>query len=217
MTSLKGPIRIIGQGIAGTSLAWQCYFQGIPFQIIDDGHRRSSSLAAAGLFNPLILKRRRLAWRAVEFFEQIPSFYLKVEEVLSKKIYHPKGIWRRISDVKEANDWMSLKDKLGFDQFLGKQVRELEGSDHIEAPFGFQEVVGAGYVDVAAYLEYSRAFFESQNSYQQSSYEYQKADEHSTTVLARGISEQDTAEIFGTVPFSPAKGHSLEITSVKIR
>ena len=44
---------ILGQGLAGSALAWHLIEAGERVCVIDDGHCRSSTRVAAGLINPL--------------------------------------------------------------------------------------------------------------------------------------------------------------------
>ena len=43
---------ILGQGLAGSALAWHLIEAGERVCVIDDGHCRSSTRVAAGLINP---------------------------------------------------------------------------------------------------------------------------------------------------------------------
>ena len=45
---------ILGQGLAGSLLAWHLIGGGQKVRVIDDAHRSSASKVAAGLINPLI-------------------------------------------------------------------------------------------------------------------------------------------------------------------
>ena len=204
-------LKIIGQGIAGTSLAWQCIFRSIPFTIIDDGHRTSSSLAAAGLFNPLILKRRKLAWRAHDLMPSIRPFYRRVERALRTTIYHESGVWRRIADVREANDWTSLKEHESFAHYLGRMAKAEEVSRELDAPHGFQQISGAGHVDVASYLIRSRGYFKERGYVETARYPQVDTIKEGTSLLRFIATGYMGAEDDPSVAFNPAKGHTMLI------
>lgn len=54
---------IVGQGLAGTLLAYQMHKNNIPFKIIVDPIQKSASEIAAGLINPLVFKRlTKVGW-----------------------------------------------------------------------------------------------------------------------------------------------------------
>jgi flavin-dependent dehydrogenase len=55
---------IIGQGLAGTSVARRIEQAGKSVLVIDDGLKSSSSLVAAGMWNPIVFKRLNKSWKA---------------------------------------------------------------------------------------------------------------------------------------------------------
>ena len=61
-------VALVGFGIAGASLAAKAP-QGVDLVVFDLGGRRCSSRVATGLVNPIVLKRRRVVWRAAEALE----------------------------------------------------------------------------------------------------------------------------------------------------
>ena len=54
---------VVGQGIAGTLMAWNLHLAGKKVLIIDDHHSGSSSLVAAGIVNPITGKNYVTSWR----------------------------------------------------------------------------------------------------------------------------------------------------------
>lgn len=218
MNKPSGQILIIGQGIAGTSLAWQCIRRGFDFTIIDDGHRSSSSLAAAGLFNPIILKRRRLTWNAARFMADLKDFYAYIEQELDATLIYYKNILRRVSSVEELNDWQALKANPAFAPFLG-EVRQANIVNGISSPFGWQDIVGTGFVDVESYLSLSREYFSRKGLIEEreikpESIELmvdQEAQEFKHIILANGYRSVEGSKYFSDLPFSLAKGHTMEI------
>ena len=54
---------IVGQGLAGTLLAWEFERAGFSFAIADAGHGRAASGVAAGIINPITGRRLVKSWR----------------------------------------------------------------------------------------------------------------------------------------------------------
>ncbi|NND93815.1 MAG: FAD-binding oxidoreductase [Flavobacteriales bacterium] len=215
MTRPKSRILIVGQGIGGTSLAWTCIQKGIEFKIIDDGYKSSSSLAAAGLFNPLILKRRKLTWRADEFISRLEGFYSAVEGLLGVEVFHKSGIYRRIASIEELNDWQGLQSTPEYKKYLGK-IHPSDPSGGIDAPFGYQEVKEAGYVNVDTYLRRSREYFLRHGYlldglYDMKSQKKEEYIEFNKSILATGFRTLKSKDYFEGLPYTPAKGHTIEI------
>ena len=51
---------VVGQGIAGTLVAYMLYLNKIPFTVMDTGDANSSSRIAAGMFTPISGKRKTI-------------------------------------------------------------------------------------------------------------------------------------------------------------
>ena len=60
---------IIGQGIAGSVLALEMYHRKMDFVVVDQPKLSSSSKIAAGVVNPVVLKRLKMVQGAENFFK----------------------------------------------------------------------------------------------------------------------------------------------------
>ncbi len=70
---------IVGQGLAGTALAWTFTQRGIDFVMIDDGTPNTSSRIAAGLVTPITGKRAVMSWAWEEAWSVAQQFYSDIE------------------------------------------------------------------------------------------------------------------------------------------
>ena len=59
---MRADFLIVGQGLAGTLLAWECERVGCSFAIADAGHATASSGVAAGMINPITGRRLVKSW-----------------------------------------------------------------------------------------------------------------------------------------------------------
>ena len=55
--TMSSRITIVGQGLAGTCLAWRLWDRGKDIKVVDRGGSRGSSWASAGLVSPVIAYR----------------------------------------------------------------------------------------------------------------------------------------------------------------
>jgi glycine oxidase len=150
---------IIGQGLAGTCLAWQLWQRGIKFTIIDRG-TGGSSLVAAGMINPITGKNFEPSWRIGDFLPDALQFYALVEKQLGQQIWHPFPILRLASTQKE---WQKILSKLDSPEVLPWQACP------VDPPSGWVGAVqlhGGGRIDTRAFIEGSRDFFQSIGCYQ---------------------------------------------------
>jgi glycine oxidase len=128
------PLRIIGQGLAGSLLGWACEKADVPFRIIDAGHRTAASRVAAGLINPLTGRRLALTWRFAEWRDEALACYRELETALGRPLVTEIRIRRlyrspaerarfeaRLSDPAAAR-WINSHDSNGLWTTGGAQV-----------------------------------------------------------------------------------------------
>lgn len=96
---------IIGQGIAGTLLAWSFRKRGQAVHLSDGNLAGSSSIAAAGIINPVTGKRFVKSWRFDEFYPCAKSAYQQLEHELGIPIWEDCPMLRLLGTAEEANDW----------------------------------------------------------------------------------------------------------------
>lgn len=146
------PLTIVGQGIAGTCLAWQLWRRGVDFRIIDTG-RGGSSRVAAGLVNPVTGKGWNASWRIDEFLPEAIGFYAWLAETLGQEFWDPRPVVRLIDGEREE-----AKARAKWKQ---PQIAPWVAGE-VAPPNGWRaaiELKGGGRVDLPALLEASRRFF----------------------------------------------------------
>jgi len=141
---------IVGLGLAGISFCEQLEKSGKTYKVISDSSQ-SSSVVAGGLYNPVILKRFTMAWKAKEQLALTTSFYASLEKKLEQKLNYKLPVLRRFASVEEQNLWFEACDKPGLEYFLSSKLLKNTNSA-IEAPFGFGQVLGTGRIDTAAMI-----------------------------------------------------------------
>lgn len=121
---------IVGYGLAGFAYAVQLSKRAKDFVIIDNGAQTSSaSLVAAGLCNPINLKRYTATWNGSRFFSYAKKFYIGLENVLSTCLYRELKLVRLFSSVLEQNLWQETSNKDFFKQFMQSEtVPKVHGS-----------------------------------------------------------------------------------------
>ena len=152
--SEKMPWTIVGQGLAGTCLAWQLLNRGVDFRIVDHGVGGSSRVAA-GLMNPVTGKNFEPSWRIEEFLPEALEFYTGIENRLSRRFWFPLPVLRLAGTEKE---WRKMEAKLD-----DERVRPWISDRPITVPDGWigaVEVIGGGRFDARAFIESSGDFFE---------------------------------------------------------
>lgn len=208
---------IVGQGLAGTTLAWSLYKENIPFVIIDNHYKYCASKVAAGLYNPVVFKRMVKSWMVDDLLPVADDFYAYCEEILETKFWHKLPIKKIFVNEEEKNLW---RKKSAENVYLGA-IEEDVTINEIDSKEGLGEVNNAGWLDVPLFLEKSKEFFIAQKLLLQQHFNY--ADiVHSENqvsykeITAKGIVFCEGFQMlnnpyFSELPLIPTKGEVLTL------
>jgi glycine/D-amino acid oxidase-like deaminating enzyme len=145
---------IIGQGLAGTCLAWEFWNLGVPFTVVDRGSGGSSRVAA-GLINPVTGKNFEPSPRIADFLPEAMAFYAAVEERTGTTVWHPLPVLRLAASEKE---WRKMTAK----STVPEVARWLAHGGQPVAANGWAgafELTDGGRLDTRAFLSSSQEFF----------------------------------------------------------
>ncbi len=164
----QSTVLIVGQGLAGTAVAWRLWERGIPFLIVDPNEAQTCSKVAAGLVTPITGKRLNLSWRIAELLPDALLFYRRIEKVLGSRFYHQVPSVKLFKDAREAEIWETRRIDPELSRWInhGASPAVVDTKVFKHALGGFQQR-HSGWLDTPAYLEASRAFFAAQGCWQQ--------------------------------------------------
>lgn len=145
---------LVGQGLAGTVLGWELLFRDWDIRVVDDHHRGSCSLIAAGMWNPVSFRNLQPVWKASLALEQAEFHYRRIDRALGMESYHPMQLLRIFPHAGEANDWEARNSGETPSPYLGPASADtLPG---LVAPYGHGEVHGAGWLNLKLLLQRTR-------------------------------------------------------------
>lgn len=148
---------IIGQGLAGTLLAFELFNVGITFRIVSSPIKSKASLVAAGMINPLVFKRLTKSWMVEDLLPVMHTTYQKLEELLGSQFYFEKGILKPLSE-QEMELWTERKKNPDFSKYIGGVLTESPVINLISSA-GYGLVNCAGYFKLSSFLESAEMFF----------------------------------------------------------
>src|SRR6478609_275489 len=96
---------IIGQGLAGSLVAWMLAAKGKRVAVVDNGAPLTSSKVAAGMFNPINTKRFTVMGEAETLITEALDIYQSIEQQLGVTIVHRHSIYNVFGNTKEGNDY----------------------------------------------------------------------------------------------------------------
>lgn len=143
---------IVGQGLAGSSIALELLKHGRRIAVIDRGDKNQASRVAAGLFNPITGKNFVKTWKADELFPRLHRFYTDAQQLLSKRFFFPMPLYRPFLSVREQNEWMGKSVERDFLEYVADVRTSSYFPQQVNDPFGGILLRQTGFLDTATYL-----------------------------------------------------------------
>ncbi len=172
-SSLKAelPILIVGQGLAGSTLAIRLQEKEIPFYIIDSNNPNSASRVAAGVWNPVVLKRFVPVWMADEMLTAAKEFYPSCEAELDEKFFFPCPLHKLISNEEEKEQCARQFEKENLHRF-GELAFDETPEPGVQAYSGSFKVKEAGHLEVPVFLDAWKQRWMQEGCYSQEVFSY---------------------------------------------
>jgi glycine oxidase len=143
---------IIGHGLAGAVLASTARMRGLQVHVFAAPKPGNASAAAAGLVNPMALRRLVPAWRAADLLPLASAFFTGRDAALGMHTWHPLPLAKTFRTAEAKLAWQRAMAKPDAAPFLSGEWPGLAASA-ISAPFGHGTVPGAAWLDLPAYLQ----------------------------------------------------------------
>ncbi len=156
---------IVGQGLAGSLLAWHLVARGCRILVVDRDEPVTSSKVAAGLVNPLPGRHFALAPDLEDQLLTAQRTYWEIEEYSGQVFFHYVPIARLFRGEKEEVRWRRKREDPDYRSRTDPLVRPLEIGAHAVSPRDGIEVHRGGWLDVPVFLEAIRQFLLERLSY----------------------------------------------------
>lgn len=197
---MRADLLIVGQGLAGTLLAWECERAGIVFAISDRGHATAATMAAAGIVNPITGRRLVKSWRIEALLPAARAVYRELEQALGVSLWREMRVRRLFADERE-------RAVLAKKQAGGELAPFVEASD--ESGCWIRE---AARVDLAMLLAAARARWKAAGRLRVEETDLREAAaRHELVIDCTGAAGRVGGGGFPFVPWEFSKGEVLEI------
>jgi glycine oxidase len=215
---------IVGHGIAGIAFA-ETALNVKKTVLVFDNSSQTSSKIAAGIFNPIILKRFTVVANAQKQLELAHHFYSGLQLKLDAEFVHKVPVFRKFFSTEEQNNWFIAQDKPKLAPFLADSI-SYNNYKSIDAPFGFGRVLQTGYVDSCNLISQHARYLDTIDACRQETFDYNAIILKDNFVEYKGIKARHIvfAEGFGVhanpyfmyLPVDGTKGEVLTIKAVNL-
>lgn len=151
---------IVGQGLAGSVLAWYLIQKRLKVAVIDEDHRGSASMVAAGLVNPVTGKRLVKSWHVDTCLPAALQFYRHLEITFGRSLYHQKPILRLFNNPEEVELWDKRREQPDYERYIGPLCSShVIGLHTPQTPSGFY-IHHSGYLDTRELLQALKTYLQ---------------------------------------------------------
>ena len=211
---------LIGQGLAGSALAYQLIKRNKKILIIDRSNYPTSSKVAAGLANPFTGPRIVKSWKAEVLFPYLEKFYTELESETNSKFLTRRKIYRPFRSAEEVNDWAGRSTHPNYRQFVAEIIENGKHDDYVNNPFGGVEVPSFT-LNVPIFIDKMHKLINAHSNIIKA-----EINEGELEVSPEGIKykhhlakrlvfcngyEVQNSKYFGWVPIAPVKGEILHL------
>ena len=217
---MKVDFLIVGQGIAGSVLAWKLVERGKKVLVVDPGNENSASKVAAGIMNPVTGKRFVKSWRIDHFFPFALDFYShlssKAHLILAKEL----KILLALVTPEQVNDFSSRVSLTAYRNY----IRETELPTEILSAIHQQEgwgLISAARVDIGKVTDTIHQYLTEHDAIRSEKLNYNELEITTNAIRYRDIETEMVIfsegyqsfrnPYFSYLPHVPVKGELLEV------
>ncbi len=211
---------IIGQGLAGSLLAWTLMQRGCSVVVVDNNFI-NASLVAAGIVNPISGKRLVKTVDVVTLLPSAINRYDQLSAFFKKPFYIRKTMFRLFRNDSERMQALKRQNNPDYDAYLSGFPVQAQLPSGFAAPYGYIEQRQTGHLLTVPLLSSLKSYFIASDSYRQSVVDYQDLEFRTEEVQWHDISAKQVVFCeghqvihnpwFNGLPFQPVKGEILTL------
>ena len=212
---------VVGQGLAGSILAWHLMRNGISILVIDDQHKDASSVVAAGIINPITGHRINVTDGMDRFLPDALSLYHAMEKQFKTSLIHALPQLRLIKKQGQLDYWQQRQQQASHQPYLGELHEHHDAFS--ESAFGIAEIKQTYRVSTEKLLRHCREWLIEQNALYNQRFDYQTLEVNESGVKYKDVHAKGVifCEGFQAIhnpwwkhlPFKLAKGEIITLKS----
>lgn len=212
---------VLGQGIAGSLLAWELERQGQNVAIIDQHRAGAASRVASGMWNPITFRLLLKSWRADTLLPVALDYYADICRHFQGDWLHLMPIHRIFPNLEGKEMWQAKSLDADYKHLLGEMGEVPADDAQLRYPFGYGEVKQSGWLEINPLLDRIRNHFKEKEALFETDFKYDALDIATDQVTWQGHSAKKIIFAEGSslsrnpwfqwLPLKPAQGDVLTL------
>ena len=208
---------IVGQGLAGTLLAHDLIELEKSVIIIDTHLKASASRVAAGLINPISMKRCIPAMPS-NYLTTAFNRYSDLEDKLNSRFIFKKPLLRLFDALETKDLWIDKYENKQMDLYID-EFCAVNTFSFLKDEFSSAIVKPAGYLDLKDFLAVSREYFKDNNMLLEEKFNFSEFNDRNILyrnfkadkiIFCDGFRIKENP-FFDYLPIAPTKGELMHI------
>ena len=218
-SSKKYDYIVVGQGLAGTLIVHDLLEKDKSVLIIDSILDASASRVAAGLINPISVRRCIPAF-SEEYIEKAFKRYLQLEKKLNSDFLHVRSLIKIFRNSEIQNLWKDKFTNFGMDLYI-KGFNNENSFNFLNDDYQSANVEPSGNLNVSKFLDVSKRYFLKTCDFVDDVFSFSEFNDEKISyknyksekiIFCEGYRIKENP-FFKYLPISPTKG---EIMTIKI-
>ena len=149
---------VCGHGLAGAVFVQRLLDRGLSFHVFDTPAFGNASQAAAGVINPLSLRRDVLTWRAMEMMAIARDTYERMAVRLGTDLWHPIELKKIFPTQNENAQWQRAMEREQDPMLLSMDGSATIAGTDIRTPFGSGTLHSCAWLNIPGMLQNQRTW-----------------------------------------------------------
>lgn len=150
-------VLVLGHGLAGAAFVEECWRRGLHVAVFAQQRAGEASRVAAGVVNPVVLRRIVPSWRAHRMLRGSGPCYHDVEQREGRPILHPMAMAEVFANAQVVRQWLARERDTELDGLVRPGIRAGSPAPGILAEHGHGLVEQCAWLDVPLYLDLQAA------------------------------------------------------------
>ncbi|WP_456376881.1 NAD(P)/FAD-dependent oxidoreductase [Thiolapillus sp.] len=212
---------IVGQGLAGSLLAWRLINHGKSVLVLDDGHASASSMVAAGVINPLAGKRFNHAPQIHDWLEYVETTYTQLAQQAKEPFLQWVDMLRLFHTPEQQRFYARLPGQEAIGNLLGGSFPPNQPPQPVQAPLGGFTQHRTGFVRLPALLHFLARWLREHQALHITTVNHEALEISTERVCYGGFQAGGVvfcdgyrsmhSPWFGYLPFAPDQGEILTL------